>query len=121
MVSVSAVVFTFEQPRSCRFSDAEVQRDIKLFPFDVVSQNGKPYFQVNITNTTKTFSPEEVSAMVLSKMKHMAEESVGHPVADAVITVPAYFSHAQRQVCPAVSINCRRWFQDLFFFPLQHG
>lgn len=85
-----------------RFSDTEVQRDMSLLSFDVVNENGKPYVAVDVNGDTKTFSPEEVSAMILTKMKQTAEEYLGHPVTDAVITVPAYFNDAQRLVRPAL-------------------
>ena len=66
-------------------------------PFDVVSKNNKPYFSINIGDEPKLFSPEEISGMVLSKMKSIAEAYLGEPVYDAVITVPAYFNDQQRQ------------------------
>eukprot|EP00892_Ulva_mutabilis_P003896 jgi/Ulvmu1/1879/UM012_0036.1 len=80
-----------------QFTDAEVQRDMKLLSFDVVNHNGKPYVGVEVKGEQKQFSPEEVSAMILTKLKQTAEEYLGVPVTDAVITVPAYFNDAQRQ------------------------
>ena len=80
------------------FTDSVVQSDMKLWPFTVVkSSNNKPKIQVEYKNETKTFNPEEISAMVLTKMKESAEAYLGHKVTDAVITVPAYFNDAQRQ------------------------
>ena len=80
-----------------RFDDREVQNDMKLWPFKVINDNGKPVFQCHYKGELKTFKPEEISSMVLSKMKETAEAYLGHPVKDAVITCPAYFNDAQRQ------------------------
>ncbi|KAL3138504.1 Luminal-binding protein 5, variant 2 [Trebouxia sp. C0010 RCD-2024] len=68
-----------------------------MVSYEVVNSHGKPYVQVEIAGQNKTFSPEEISAMVLSKMKETAEAYLGKPVKHAVVTVPAYFSNAQRQ------------------------
>ena len=81
-----------------RYSDVNVQRDKKLVSYTIVDHNGKPYVKVPVRGETKTFSPEEVSAMILSKMKETAEAYLGHPIKNAVVTVPAYFNDAQRQV-----------------------
>lgn len=79
------------------FNDKTVQADIRLWPFDVVNKNGRPYIQVDVKGEKKTFAPEEVSAMVLGKMKVVAETFLGKEVKNAVVTVPAYFNDAQRQ------------------------
>ena len=80
------------------FTDGTVQRDVKHFPFKVVDKGGnKPGIRVKAKGEFKTFSPEEISAMVLTKMKSVAESYLGDTVTDAVITVPAYFNDAQRQ------------------------
>lgn len=80
-----------------RFDEKQVQDDIKHWPFKVISKDGKPNFQVTVKEEKKVFSPEEVSAMVLGKMKDIAEAYLGQPVTHAVVTVPAYFNDAQRQ------------------------
>lgn len=81
-----------------KFSDPTVQEDIKHFPFKVISgPNDKCLIQVEYKQETKTFSPEEISSMVLSKMKDIAESYLGKTVSKAVITVPAYFNDSQRQ------------------------
>jgi len=81
-----------------KFSDETVQSDMKLWPFKVVEQDGdKPYIQVKYKGEVKTFAPEEISSMVLTKMKETAEAYLGKPVKDAVVTVPAYFNDSQRQ------------------------
>ncbi|KER26783.1 hypothetical protein T265_06064 [Opisthorchis viverrini] len=80
-----------------RFDDASVQSDMKHWPFNVVDDKGKPKIQVEYRGETKTFSPEEISAMVLGKMKEIAEAYLGTTVKDAVVTVPAYFNDSQRQ------------------------
>ncbi|AET40591.1 Hsp70 family chaperone SSA2 Ecym_6208 [Eremothecium cymbalariae DBVPG len=79
------------------FADAEVQGDMKHFPFKVVDVKGKPQIQVEYKGETKVFTPEEVSSMVLTKMKETAESYLGCKVNDAVVTVPAYFNDSQRQ------------------------
>ncbi|CAI0443139.1 unnamed protein product, partial [Linum tenue] len=83
-----------------KFDDPEVQSDIKFLPYPVVNRDGKPYVEVEFNSApkeVKSFSPEEISAMILGKMKETAESYLGNPVTGAVITVPAYFNDAQRQ------------------------
>lgn len=80
-----------------RFDDATVQSDMKLWPFTVVNDNTKPKIKVEFKGEMKTFFPEEVSSMVLTKMKETAEAYLGKTVSNAVITVPAYFNDSQRQ------------------------
>lgn len=81
-----------------RFSDPIVQADMKLWPFKVeCGPNDKPYIVVEFKGETKKFQAEEISSMVLLKMKETAEAYLGKPVKDAVVTCPAYFSDAQRQ------------------------
>ena len=80
-----------------KFDDPVMQGDIKSFSFDVVSDDGKPVIQVVQGDVKKTFQPEEISAMILIKMKEIAEAYIGEKVTDAVVTVPAYFNDSQRQ------------------------
>lgn len=81
-----------------RFSDTAIQADMKHWPFKVIPKEGdKPFIQVKYKGETKTFAPEEVSSMVLIKMKETAEAFLGKTVKDAVVTVPAYFNDSQRQ------------------------
>ena len=80
-----------------KFADPTVQSDMKHWPFKVIQKADRPYIQVNYKNETKQFAPEEVSAMVLEKMKQTAEAYLGGKVKDAVVTVPAYFNDAQRE------------------------
>merc|ERR1712136_638282 len=80
-----------------RYDDATVHSDMKHWPFKVVSTSGKPNIQVEYKGETKVFSPEEISSMILVKMKETAEAFLGVKVTDAVITVPAYFNDSQRQ------------------------
>lgn len=80
-----------------KFSDPLVQQDTTHWPFTVIpGDKEKPLIQVQFNGETKTFSPEEISSMVLSKMKEIAESFLGHPVKNAVVTVPAYFNDSQR-------------------------
>ncbi|GKU97713.1 hypothetical protein SLEP1_g10820 [Rubroshorea leprosula] len=79
------------------FGDPEVQSIIKFLPYKVINKDGKPYIEVEVKGEIKVFSPEEISAMVLTKMKETAEAYLGRKIKDAVITVPAYFNDAQRQ------------------------
>jgi len=80
-----------------RFDDPSVQSDMKHWPFEVINDGGKPKIRVEYKNEQKTFYPEEISSMVLVKMKEIAEAYLGKTVNDAVITVPAYFNDSQRQ------------------------
>ena len=80
-----------------KFDDPAVQSDIKNFPFTVISDDNKPKIQATYKDELKTFQPEEISSMILTKMKEVAEAYIGETVTDAVITVPAYFNDSQRQ------------------------
>lgn len=81
-----------------KFDDPAIQNDMKHWAFNVKGDKNKnPLIEVEVNGQPKTFTPEEVSAMVLTKMKETAESYLGHPVKKAVITVPAYFNDAQRQ------------------------
>ena len=80
------------------FNDPALQSDLKHFPFKVVKNlQGKPEIEVEYLKESKRFKPEEISSMVLSKMKSIAENYLGEEVKKAVITVPAYFNDSQRQ------------------------
>jgi len=78
------------------FNDKEVQRDMKYLSYKIVDKSGKPYISIETTAGKKTMSPEEISAMILVKMKEVAEAYLGREVKYAVVTVPAYFNDAQR-------------------------
>lgn len=80
-----------------KFDDPAVQADMKHWPFEVINVEGKPKIQVIYKDEKKNFFPEEVSSMVLTKMKETAEAYLGKTVTNAVITVPAYFNDSQRQ------------------------
>ena len=80
-----------------KYNDKEVQMDKKLLPYDIIDKDGKPYIQVETKGQKKLYSPEEISAMILTKMKTVAENFLGTKVKNAVITVPAYFNDSQRQ------------------------
>jgi L1 cell adhesion molecule like protein len=79
------------------FSERTVQDDMKLWPFKVENESGKPVIVVQYKTENKRFKPEEISAMVLGKMREIAEAYLGEKVANAVVTVPAYFNDSQRQ------------------------
>jgi len=82
-----------------KFSDATVQSDIKLWPFTVKPGPAeKPMIFVDYKGENKSFSSEEISSMILLKMKETAEAFLGKEVKNAVVTVPAYFNDSQRQV-----------------------
>lgn len=80
-----------------RFDDAKIQEDMKHWPFQVVDENGVPKLVAEFKGEMKRFAAQEVSSMVLTKMKEIAEVYLGGKVTDAVITVPAYFNDSQRQ------------------------
>lgn len=79
------------------WDDKNVQKDIQYYPFKVINKNNKPHIQAEVKGQKKTFAPEEISAMVLGKMRDIAEAYLGKKVNNAVVTVPAYFNDAQRQ------------------------
>ncbi|KAJ7620567.1 heat shock protein 70 family [Mycena polygramma] len=80
-----------------KMDDQDMKRDLKHWPFKVQEKNGKPAITVHYKGEERDFSPEEISAMVLVKMKETAEAYLGEKVTHAVVTVPAYFNDAQRQ------------------------
>ncbi|KAH7642989.1 heat shock protein [Dermatophagoides farinae] len=90
-------VFDVKRLIGREWGDSTVQSDIKFFPFKVIEKNAKPHIKVETGSGTKVFAPEEISAMVLTKMKETAEAYLGKKVTHAVVTVPAYFNDAQRQ------------------------
>ncbi|TWW53773.1 heat shock 70 kDa protein 1-like [Takifugu flavidus] len=93
----SNTVFDAKRLIGRRLEDPTVQADIKHWPFKVVGDGGKPKIQVEYKGEEKSFYPEEISSMVLVKMKEIAEAYLGQKVSSAVITVPAYFNDSQRQ------------------------
>lgn len=98
-VAINPINTVFDAKRLIgrRFSDPSVQSDMEHFSYKVIEKDGgKPFAQVQYKGETKTFSPEEVSAMILGKMKDVAESYLGKEVKTAVITVPAYFNDSQR-------------------------
>ncbi|KAJ2234199.1 ATPase with role in protein import into the ER [Coemansia sp. RSA 1722] len=90
-------IFDAKRLIGLRYDDKEVKRDMKHWPFEVTNKDGKPNFRVDVKGDKRTFSPEEISAMVLGKMKEIAESYLNTKVTHAVVTVPAYFNDAQRQ------------------------
>ncbi|XP_045523817.1 heat shock protein 68-like [Pieris brassicae] len=93
----SNTVFDAKRLIGRKFDDPKIQQDMKHWPFKVINDYGKSKIQVEFKGETKRFSPEEISSMVLTKMKETAEAYLGSSVKDAVITVPAYFNDSQRQ------------------------
>merc|ERR1711979_73432 len=93
----SNTVFDAKRLIGRKFDDSAVQSDKKHWSFDVVSEGGKPKIQIEYKGEQKTFYPEEISSMVLVKMKEIAEAYLGKEVPNAVVTVPAYFNDSQRQ------------------------
>jgi len=97
-MNASNTVFDAKRLIGRRFTDTVVQSDMKHWPFKVIEgAGGKPTIQVSFKGDTKQFAPEEISSMVLIKMKEIAEAYLGREVKNAVITVPAYFNDSQRQ------------------------
>ena len=80
-----------------KFNDPKIKDSMKHLTYDIKNKDNKPFINVDFKGENKTFSPEEISAMVLTKMKETAEAYLGNKVTDAVITVPAYFNDSQRQ------------------------
>ena len=96
-INPERTIFDVKRMIGRKYDDPSVQKDKKMWPFHLVDRKGKPAIKVLTNNGEKEFSPEEISAMVLSKMKQIAESYLGEEVKNAVITVPAYFNDAQRQ------------------------
>jgi len=90
-------VFDVKRLIGRNYNDPSVIADKKLVPYDIVSDSGKPKISINAASGVQTFAPEEISAMILGKMKATAETFLGQEINDAVVTVPAYFNDAQRQ------------------------
>ena len=80
-----------------KYSDSTVQADIGHLPFTVIGIDDRPFFKVNYRNEERTYSPEQISSMILQKLKQIASAYLGEDVTEAVITVPAYFNDSQRQ------------------------
>merc|ERR1712242_649671 len=96
-INPSQTLFDVKRLIGRRFKDSTVQKDIKLLPFKVLDKSGKPMISVSVKGEEKVMAPEEVSSMILTKMKETAENYLGKEVKHAVITVPAYFNDQQRQ------------------------
>ena len=96
-INPEQTVFDVKRLIGRNYKDPTVQHDKPLLPFNIVNKEGKPYISVRIQGEKKTFAPEEISAMVLGKMKRIAEGYLGETIVNAVVTVPAYFNDAQRQ------------------------
>ena len=93
----SHTIFDAKRLIGRKFDDPTVQSDRRNWPFQVINESGKPKIRVQSKGDWKTFSPEQISSMVLTKMKETAEAYLGQTVKNAVITVPAYFNDSQRQ------------------------
>ncbi len=96
-INPKRTVYSVKRLIGRKYNDKEVQLDKKLLPYDIINKDGKPYIQVEVKNEKKIYSPEEISAQILIKMKNIAENYLGKDVKNAVITVPAYFNDSQRQ------------------------
>ncbi|CAF3658237.1 unnamed protein product [Rotaria socialis] len=90
-------VFNVQRLIGRKYSDATVQADMENWPFKVINGNGKPKIQVEYKHETKVFTPEEISSLILTKMKEIAENYRGQKVTEVVIAVPVYFNNAQRR------------------------
>jgi heat shock protein 5 len=96
-VNPENTIFDVKRLIGRKFNDPNVQKDRKLLPYKIVDKDGAPVIEVTIKGEKKIFTPEQISAIILEKMKEVAEAYIGRPVRHAVITVPAYFNDAQRQ------------------------
>ena len=96
-MNTSNTIYDAKRLLGREFNSPEVQEEIKHLPFNVINKNNKPFIQVDFLNEQKCFAPEEISSMVLSKMKDIASSFLGNNITDAVVTVPAYFNDQQRQ------------------------
>jgi heat shock protein 5 len=96
-VNPTRTVYDVKRLIGRKYQDKEVQHDKKFLPYDIVDKDTKPYIRTVVNGETRTFSPEEISAMILSRMRDIAESYTGKKIKNAVVTVPAYFNDAQRQ------------------------
>src|SRR3990167_11431425 len=112
-------VFDIKRLMGRKFSDDTVQHDKKLLPYNIVNKNGKPLIEVEVKGEKKTYTAEEISAMILTKMKEIAEAYLGKKVTHAVVTVPAYFNDAQRQATKVPSFLFIYFLYFFIFFSLK--
>ena len=96
-INPEMTIFDVKRLIGRKFSDKSVQSDKKLVPYEIISDKDKPMIQVTQDGKTTNYAPEEISAMILQKMKLTAEIFLGKQIKNAVVTVPAYFNDAQRQ------------------------
>ncbi|KIK71488.1 hypothetical protein GYMLUDRAFT_337577 [Collybiopsis luxurians FD-317 M1] len=102
----SNTIFNVKRLIGRAFDDYQVQNNIQHFPFKVISKNNRPWIEVNHRGENKLLSPEEVSSMILSKMKRTAEAFLGTTVTNCVVTVPVYFNDSQRQATRDAASIC---------------
>lgn len=96
-INPTKTIFDVKRLIGRKFNDPEVEKDRTLLPYEIINKDGKPNIRVKIKDKDTVFAPEQISAMVLEKMKDIAQSFLGKPVKNAVVTVPAYFNDAQRQ------------------------
>ncbi len=97
-INPSRTIYGVKRLIGRRFSDKTVQYDKKYMPYEIIDKEGRPYIQIpTAAGDKKVYAPEEISAMVLTKMKEIAESYTGKKIRDAIVTVPAYFDNSQRQ------------------------
>jgi len=96
-MNIENTIFNIKRIIGRDFDEENVQNDIKRFPFKVINKNNRPYVQVKYKRNIEEYTPEEISSNILSEMKGIAEDYLGEKIADAVITVPAYFNDTQRK------------------------
>jgi heat shock protein 5 len=92
-----------------KYNDPTIQRDKKLLPYKIVDKDTAPVIEVLVKGEKKIYTPEQISAIILEKMKEVAEAYLGRPVKHAVITVPAYFNDAQRQATKDAGTIAGMW------------
>ncbi|QPG75450.1 hypothetical protein FOA43_002805 [Brettanomyces nanus] len=90
-------VYDIKRLMGRRFDEKVTQKEIRHMPYKVINQKGRPVVEVTVSNETKQYTPEQISALILGKMKRISEDYLGKKVTHAVVTVPAYFNDAQRQ------------------------
>ena len=126
ITNIKNTIYGFKRLLGRKFDDAVVQEDLKYLPYRVIrKENGSIGIEVNYLNERNVFSPEQCTAMLLTKLRETASDALQVPINDCVVSVPSYFTNAERQaLLNAVEIaglNCLRLFNETTATALAYG